>query len=219
MKESSGTGFRNLAAVVATLVLAAGTTWAAQGVPPDLADLVYQSLDFGQRQMSKRGYEIVYSTPAGGGSQYWWNRGVKTCVFLKIDGRRIGGLSSVDQSVCRQHLRDAYQSGGGYPGTVGPARPFRLEEKQTAHCTLTNVVLGKDLFNGLCSVKQTVTRNRSAYAVRVGVLQPIVFARERGSGYVLVHTNGTLEPVRFKDRVHQGVFRWGDFRLEVDEFH
>jgi hypothetical protein len=103
---------------------------------------------------------------------------------------------------------------------VSPATEpkFKLEGKEKAYCRLANVSYGKELYNGLCTVKQTVSDNKSRFAIRMGAADPIVFVSHGGGRYMHVREDRD-EPVRFVDRGHSAVFRWGDFRLEVDEFH
>jgi hypothetical protein len=51
----------------------------------------------------------------------------------------------------------------------------------------------------------------------MGNAQPYVFVN-RGANWEWVNSiNGTTEPARYKDLGHNAVFRWGEYRLEVDE--
>lgn len=103
--------------------------------------------------------------------------------------------------------------GGGAP--VPPAT-VRLEGKENGHCRLINVAYGREMYNGMCTIKQTVDANRMRFAIRVGANDPFVFVKQ-GSDWVYNAKNGASQPARFKDMGHSAVFRWDDYRLEVDE--
>lgn len=105
---------------------------------------------------------------------------------------------------------------GRAPVATGPG--FKLEGREKAYCRLANVRYGKELYSGICTVKQTVTDNKSRFAIRMGSAEPFVFVSHGGERYVHVQ-EGRDEPVRFADRGNSAVFSWSDFRLEVDEFH
>ncbi|MDH5245821.1 MAG: beta/gamma crystallin family protein [Betaproteobacteria bacterium] len=97
-----------------------------------------------------------------------------------------------------------------------PQSTTKLTTKDTGHCRLIHVAMGRDLYNGLCSMKQTVDGNQNKFTFRMGNAQPYVFV-SRGGGWEFVSPMGGAEPARFKDLGHNAVFRWGDYRLEVDE--
>lgn len=111
-------------------------------------------------------------------------------------------------------------SGGGNPwgsgAPVAPQATVRLEGKETGNCRLINVAYGRDLYNGLCNIKQTVEGDRVRFSIRMGSSEPYVFVR-RGGSWDFVARNGASQPARFKDMGHSAVFRWEDYRLEVDE--
>jgi hypothetical protein len=75
---------------------------------------------------------------------------------------------------------------------------------------------GRDLYNGLCNLKQTVDGNQNKFTIRMGNAEPYVFVN-RGADWEFANPYGAAQPARFKDMGHNAVFRWGDYRLEVDE--
>ena len=57
----------------------------------------------------------------------------------------------------------------------------------------------------------TIEGTSIVYSISMGAAQPFLFATADGKNWM----HGP-ERVRFRDRGHSGVFRWGDFRLEVE---
>lgn len=105
----------------------------------------------------------------------------------------------------------------GGNNAYNPQATTKLTARDTGHCRLIHVAMGRDLYNGLCNMKQTVDGNANKFTFRMGNAQPYVFVN-RGANWEWVNTtNGTTEPARYKDMGHNAVFRWGDYRLEVDE--
>jgi hypothetical protein len=89
----------------------------------------------------------------------------------------------------------------------------KLQGKERGHCTLVNVAYGRELYNGSCTIKETIDGRVNKFAIKLGSGEPFLFASVDGSTWM-----HSPEEVRFRDRGHRGVFRWGDLRLEVDEF-
>jgi hypothetical protein len=89
----------------------------------------------------------------------------------------------------------------------------QIKGKERAHCKLTNVDYGRELYNGTCLIKEAVSGTTTVYDIRMGSAETFKFATSDG-GKTWMHGP---EQVRFRDRGHTGIFRWGNFRLEVDE--
>lgn len=88
---------------------------------------------------------------------------------------------------------------------------FKLEGRERGHCKLANVEVGRELYNGTCRIKQTVNGASTVYEIKMGNTEPYLFA---GHGDSWMHGP---DNVKFRDHGNWGVFRWGDFRLEVHE--
>jgi hypothetical protein len=65
-----------------------------------LDDLVYQDLDWGQKELKKRGFEIV-SSDASKGKQFWYKQSKKHCVVVKVSGNKISDISDADKEKCK----------------------------------------------------------------------------------------------------------------------
>jgi hypothetical protein len=63
------------------------------------------------------------------------------------------------------------------------AQGFVLTGKEKAYCRLTNVVYGKDLFSGICTVKEAKTETRTLFTITMGSAEPFQFASHHDSGY------------------------------------
>ena len=107
---------------------------------------------------------------------------------------------------------DNHWNGNAY----NPTSTAKLTAKDTGQCRLINVSLGRDMYNGLCVLKQTVDGNQNKFTIRMGTAEPYVFVN-RGANWEFANPYGSAQPARFKDMGHNAVFRWGDYRLEVDE--
>lgn len=104
----------------------------------------------------------------------------------------------------------------GGASAYNPNATNKLTARDTGHCRLINTNMGRDLFNGVCQMKQTIDGNQTKFTFRMGNAQPYVFV-SRGGVWEFANPYGGTEPVRYKDLGHNAVFRWGDYRLEVDE--
>ncbi|MGA7877376.1 MAG: hypothetical protein WCA08_17080 [Desulfoferrobacter sp.] len=100
----------------------------------------------------------------------------------------------------------------GYPDLVNADNGFNLQGRTSGHCKLSNVNAGKELYNGTCTIKESVSGKTTVYEIKMGSAEPFLFATSDGVTWM----HGP-EEVKFRDRGHTGIFRWGDFRLEVDE--
>jgi hypothetical protein len=88
-----------------------------------------------------------------------------------------------------------------------------IKGKTRGHCKLVNVDYGRELFNGTCTIKETISGQSTLFDVRMGSAESFKFATA-DSGKTWMHGP---EQERFRDRGHTAIFRWGNFRLEVDE--
>ena len=100
----------------------------------------------------------------------------------------------------------------GLPGFANAGDGFTMKGRTHGHCKLSNVEVGRELYNGNCSIKQEVTNNMNRYTIKMGNTEPFLFATSDGSTWM----HGP-EEVKFRDRGDWGVFKWDDFRLEVHE--
>ncbi len=103
-------------------------------------------------------------------------------------------------------------NGNGY----NPNSTVKLTAKDAGHCRLIQVAYGRDLYNGLCGLKQTLDGGQNKFTIRMGNAEPYVFVN-RGANWEFANPYGAAQPARFKDMGHNAVFRWGDYRLEVEE--
>jgi len=95
---------------------------------------------------------------------------------------------------------------------------FKLSGKTQGHCTLSNVNRGVVLYDGTCTIAESISVNKTRWKITVGNASAFTFV-DKGGGYEFHGEDGTTEDARFKDRGHTGIFRWSHFRLVVDEFH
>lgn len=136
-------------------------------------------------------------------------------VVINADGERWRCLVSDDGDV--QELTVVQGSSGhsgssGY-GSSGSGGAFDMSGRTSGHCKLINVEVGRQLYNGRCSIKQTSSEySKIIYEIQMGSAEPYLFATPDGRLWM----HGADE-VRFEDRGHTGIFRWEDFRLEVDD--
>ena len=100
----------------------------------------------------------------------------------------------------------------GVPNTVNAQVEFKMEARERGHCKLTNVDEGRQIFNGTCVIKQTKDQHTNLFEIRMRGHRPLLFASTYGGTWM----HGP-ERVRFRDRGHMAIFRWGKFRLEVDD--
>lgn len=86
-----------------------------------LDDLVYQDIDWGQKELKKRGFEIV-SSDASKGKQFWYKQSKKHCVVVKIDGNKIADISDADKDKCKskQHQSENAAKHGQHHETIHP---------------------------------------------------------------------------------------------------
>jgi hypothetical protein len=131
-------------------------------------------------------------------------------VILNADGQRWRCLVSNDGRVQDLSVQEGNNSSSAGATTV-TANGFGLTGRTSGHCKLSNVAVGKELYNGRCSIKETINGSSKLYAIKMGEAQSMKFATSDGR-----HWMSGPDKVRFEDRGHTGIFRWSDFRLEVD---
>jgi hypothetical protein len=90
---------------------------------------------------------------------------------------------------------------------------FRLQGRTEGYCKLANLDYGREIYNGPCSIKETINEYGFVFEIRMGNAEPFLFACNKE------HTTCQHgpDPVKFSDRGDSGVFRWDDFRLEVHQ--
>ncbi len=67
-------------------------------------DLVYQGVDYAQRELPRRGYVLMQTeqTRGGGYWQYWWTYQRAECLRLAVNDGRVTQATPVDRRECRQ---------------------------------------------------------------------------------------------------------------------
>jgi hypothetical protein len=90
---------------------------------------------------------------------------------------------------------------------------FRMEGRERGHCTLDNVRARRTLYDGACTISQKVNGASTIYTVTVAGAQSFLFATSDG-GRTWMHGP---DEVDFEDMGRSGVFRWAEFRLQVDD--
>ena len=103
-------------ALAAILSVGAGSALASS-----LDDLVYQDIDWGQKELKKRGFEKV-SSDASKGKQFWYKQSKKHCVVVKIDGNKIADISDADKDKCKhkQHQSENSAKQAPHHETIHP---------------------------------------------------------------------------------------------------
>lgn len=133
-------------------------------------------------------------------------------VVLNADGERWRCLVSNDGDVQELTVQEG-QGSGGYGSSSGSDDGFELAGRTSGHCKLINVEAGVQLYNGRCSIKESSSQYSSRiFEIKMGSAEPYLFATADGRNWMT-----GAERVRFEDRGHTGIFRWADFRLEVDD--
>lgn len=90
----------------------------------------------------------------------------------------------------------------------------KISAEAEGHCKLKNTAKGRELYNGDCTIKQTVKNNgnETIWKITMGTTEPFLFA---------CSPNGQCmhgpEDTQFKDHGRSGTFRWGDFKLDVEQ--
>ena len=93
-----------------SLLLIAGP--AVADIPDNLADINYQSLEWGGEQLQARGYTFITSDYHNGKShEYWWNGRSKTCVNARHDGSKYEVLKTTAATDCNQYSAQSRSSG------------------------------------------------------------------------------------------------------------
>lgn len=135
------------------------------------------------------------------------------CVTLGPGSYRSLGAMGVANRV--SSVRDLGAMPGGGMAAQLPG-DFKIEGRESAHCRLNNVAIGRDFFNGRCTIKQTVEGDRTRFVIRMGPGEPMVFVK-RGGNWEYVNKAGGNQPARFRDQGNSALFRWENYRLEVVE--
>jgi hypothetical protein len=139
-------------------------------------------------------------------------------VILDADGTRWRCLVSEDGEVQDLSVQEnssgsskhgSQRSSGSSSGSGGG---FGLSGRTSGHCKLSNVDVGRELYNGRCSIAESTSKYGLLYEIQMGSAESFKFATSDGRTWM----HGPDE-VRFEDRGHTGIFRWADFRLEVDD--
>lgn len=92
---------------------------------------------------------------------------------------------------------------------VAMAQTFR----ERATCKLTNTSANKALYEGRCTVTQSMSGANTVFSIKMGSAEPFMFAGVRGQKNWM---HGPVE-TQFTDLPNGGIFRWGDFALVVAE--
>jgi len=133
-------------------------------------------------------------------------------VVINADGERWRCLVSDDGQVQELTVQESQGSNdSGYSSNSGGG--FDLSGRTLGHCKFIYVEVGQQLYNGRCSISETSSEYSSRiFEIKMGSAESFMFATSDGRNWM----SGPNE-VRFEDRGHTGIFRWADFRLEVDD--
>ena len=133
-------------------------------------------------------------------------------VIMNADGQRWRCLVSNDGQV--EELTVQESSGSGNAGyNPGSGYGFSMSGRTSGHCKLINVSAGSQIYNGRCSISETNRGNSGRlFEIQMGSAEPFLFATSDGRTWM-----SGPQKVRFEDRGHTGIFRWAEFRLEVDD--
>jgi hypothetical protein len=84
---------------------------------------------------------------------------------------------------------------------------------ETATCKLTNTAHSATLYEGSCTVTQSMSGSNTIFSVKMGDAEPFMFAGVRGQ------TNWMHGPdeTQFTDLPNGGIFRWSTFALAIAE--
>jgi hypothetical protein len=85
--------------------------------------------------------------------------------------------------------------------------------KETATCKLTNTAANAALYEGACTVKQSMNGNITIFTVKMGNTEAFKFAGVVGQSDWM---HGP-EKTKFTDLPNGGIFRWSTFALVVAE--
>lgn len=84
---------------------------------------------------------------------------------------------------------------------------------ETATCKLTNTAHSATLYEGSCTVTQSMSGNNTVFSVKMGEAEPFMFAGVRGQKDWM---HGPDE-AQFTDLPNGGIFRWSTFTLAIAE--
>lgn len=133
-------------------------------------------------------------------------------VIINADGEHWRCLVSNDGAVQELTVQESHGSSGS-GNSSNSSGGFGLSGRTSGHCKLINVQRGRQLYNGRCTIIETSSEYSSTiFEIKMGAADSFKFATADGRQWM----SGSNE-VRFEDRGHTGIFRWADFRLEVDD--
>ncbi len=75
---------------------------------------------------------------------------------------------------------------------------------------------GEQLFNGICALREIRQGFDPRFEVQLRQGPTYVF-EQTNRGYVIADSMGGRWPVNMEDRGNSGIFRWGDYRLDVTQ--
>jgi hypothetical protein len=106
--------------------------FAQESVPPEVSSIIGKSLDEGQGELSKLGYEICASSFFGK-KQDWYNESSKICVTIKFDKKTekiTEVLSNPDVASCQRGLEASRKLWENYHDGQAPVRSAQLDEER-----------------------------------------------------------------------------------------
>jgi len=95
---------------------------------------------------------------------------------------------------------------------IAPATALAQTAKASGQCSLYSQKAGRALYNGDCTIKQSVSGGSSTYEITMGTAEPYVFNSSDGR-----HWRYKGEKARFDNAVNSGAFYWGDFKLSIKQ--
>lgn len=81
--------------------------------PGNLSDIEYQSADWADEQLGRRGYTMIQNDWHNNRKwSYWWQQSSKTCVKVQDDGRKVQSVETTSGTDCNQRQDTSGEDGG-----------------------------------------------------------------------------------------------------------
>lgn len=114
--------YARILALVGGCSLALGSASVAAGIPAGLADIPYQSAEWGGEQLRARGYTLMSSDWHDGQSyEYWWQASSNTCIQARASGGKYAALKTTSGTDCGQYHKQATNNDAAAAVAIGAA--------------------------------------------------------------------------------------------------
>jgi len=95
-------------ALLGGCILTFGSASVVADIPGNLADIPYQSTEWGSEQLRYRGYTLMSSDWHDGRSyEYWWQASSNTCIQARSSGGKYEALKTTSGTDCGQYHKQA----------------------------------------------------------------------------------------------------------------